>query len=48
MAGEAAGRSLKGREGGDGEGRGELAGKKEEEEEKKGGNKKLGSGEWKL
>lgn len=48
MAGEAAGRSLKGREGGDGEGRGELAGKKEEEEERKGGSKKLGNREWKL
>lgn len=40
MAGAAAGRSLKGREGGDGEGRGELAGKKEEEEDWKGGSKK--------
>ena len=37
MAGEGAGRSLKGREGGDGEGRGELAGKKE------GGSKSKGT-----
>lgn len=40
MAGEAAGRSLKGRRGGDAEGRGELAGKKEEEGRRVSGSQK--------
>lgn len=46
-----AGRSLRGREGSDGEGRSELAGKTEEEEEEERGRDEIkckGPGEWKL